>query len=125
MNAKDVMIGSCVIVDGKIRYVSAITKKKIGYHTKSKEARMHYARMREIKPFPLNYEVVSVFNKLSKGLAYISWDDKCDECDHQYIINYHGIELSVRYVHEVQLIAKVLNLHCWYFEPTYDTNHGE
>ena len=117
MKAKDLMIGSCVIVDGKIRYVEAVTKKKIGYHTKSNESRLYYARLVEIKPFPLCYDVVSVFNRLARGQAYISWDDKCEDCNHQYIINYHGIDLTVRYVHEVQLIAKVLDLKCWYFKP--------
>lgn len=125
MNAKDIMMGSCVLVDGKIRYVEAITKRKIGYHKKSCEPRLYYARIGEVKPYPLNYDVVSVFNNLARGLAYINWDDKCDDCNHQYIINYHGIELTVRYVHEIQLIAKVLNLHCWFFEPTYNTNDNE
>ena len=46
-------IGDYVLVDGKIRRVESITKKKIGYHI-SPTDQLHYARLCEVFPIKID-----------------------------------------------------------------------
>lgn len=53
MRAKEIMISDYLSYNGQIIKVASITNKKIGYHIKPNECRMHYARICECKPISL------------------------------------------------------------------------
>ena len=55
----DLMLGDYVLVNGIPRKVEAITKKKIGYHTRPQEKRLYYARLRELEPIEVTRELLS------------------------------------------------------------------
>ena len=38
------------------------------------------------------------------------WDDTCEECSHQYVAYKDGAEFYMRYLHELQLFAKVIKV---------------
>ena len=44
-----------VLVDGKIRRVEQITKRKIGYHIDDVKKRLYYARLCEVFPIDIEY----------------------------------------------------------------------
>lgn len=106
----ELMLGDSVLIDGVPRIVAAITKKKVGYHRKPNESKMWYARLSEVQPRPLNEKLTSTFNHFSGRNAYIYWDDRCEDCDHQYAMIIGGSEFKVRYAHEVRRIANVFGL---------------
>lgn len=116
LKAEELMIGSNVLVDGKSRYVEAITKKKIGYHYGPGESRMYYARLCEVQPRPLNYDLARSFNDSVAGKAFLWWDDRCTDCSHQYKLCINAMDIDVRYVHEVQRIARVFGFKNWFSE---------
>lgn len=53
MKATEIQSGDYLSYKGKIIQVVSITKRKVGYHTKVNECRMHYARLIECKPIQL------------------------------------------------------------------------
>jgi len=53
MEATELMAGNYLSYNGQIIKVENITNKKVGYHIKDNECRMHYARLHECKPIPL------------------------------------------------------------------------
>ncbi len=61
MRATEIMISDYLSYKGQIIKVASITKKKVGYHIKDNEYRMHYARLCECKPIPITPEI---FEKL-------------------------------------------------------------
>ena len=46
-----------VLIDGKIRRIEAITKRKVGYHIKP-EDQLHYARLQDIFPIKITEELL-------------------------------------------------------------------
>ena len=50
VGCEDLQIGDYVRVDGVVRRVASITKRKIGYHMESGENRLYYARLADIEP---------------------------------------------------------------------------
>ena len=110
MKAEELMIGFKVLVNGVPRVVQAVTKKKIGYHIEPNQSRMYYARLREVQPIPLNRDIASAFNEQAQDVAFMCWDDTCEACEHQYCIYCEGKELYARYLHELQLINKVMKI---------------
>ena len=54
----DLMLDDYVLVNGIPRKVEAITKKKIGYHTRPQEKRLYYARLRELEPIEVTRELL-------------------------------------------------------------------
>lgn len=59
MKATELMVGD-VVRCNTLPYiqVASITKKKIGYHVKPNEPRMHYIRLCEVNPIPLTPEIL-------------------------------------------------------------------
>lgn len=55
------MLGDWVLINGVPRRIESITKKKVGYHTCENECRMHYARIHEVEPIPLNPQTIKKF----------------------------------------------------------------
>ena len=108
--ADELTIGNSVLVDGVPRIVSAITRKKVGYHKNPREGKLWYVRLSEVKARPLDEKIVSTFNRLSERNAFIYWDDRCPDCEHQYMMIVKGQEFVVRYVHQVARIAKVFDI---------------
>lgn len=58
MKANELMTSDYLSYHGQIIKVASITKKKVGYHTKDNECRMHYARLCECKTIPLTKEIL-------------------------------------------------------------------
>ena len=58
MRATEIMISDYLSYKGQIIKVASITKKKVGYHIKDNEHRMHYARLCECKPIPIIPEIL-------------------------------------------------------------------
>jgi hypothetical protein len=58
MKATDLMISDYLSYKGQIIKIVSITKKKVGYHTKANECRMHYARLCDCKPIPIILEIL-------------------------------------------------------------------
>ena len=54
---EDHMIGDYVSVNGKIRRIEAITKKKIGFHIRP-EDQLHYARLKDVFPIEITEELL-------------------------------------------------------------------
>ena len=121
LKADQLMIGCWVYVGEKLVRVSQITKKKIGYHLHPSETRMRYARMCEIMPVPINSRLASTYNGLDDGVP-LYWDNECKECEHQYYLNYRGVDVDVRYLHELQILLRALGFGNWLWFKKWDEN---
>lgn len=59
MDSKSLMLGDYVkYTTPPYIQVASITKKKIGYHIRPNEPRMHYVRLCEVNPIPLTEEIL-------------------------------------------------------------------
>lgn len=59
MKATEIQIGDWVkYTNPPYIKVASITKRKIGYHIKDDEPRMHYVRLCEVEPIPLTAEIL-------------------------------------------------------------------
>ena len=59
IKATELQIGDYVLVSGTPRRVESITKNKIGYHINPQtDKRLHYARLHDVEPIPLDEELV-------------------------------------------------------------------
>ena len=88
---EDHMIGDYVSVNGKIRRIEAITKKKIGFHIHEDKKRLYYARLCEASPINVAYIEMSdgcfivngcmeiPFDKLALNLSCVPICDTCSE----------------------------------------------
>ena len=115
-------IGDWILVDGTLRQIQAITKKKIGYHLKENEPRLYYARLRDGEPIEINEYVfrISGFCVENQGAVFLA-DFKCDEFEifvipnslgqgeYEYILKVHANAMcnyvdmyNLRFVHELQ-----------------------
>ena len=115
---EDHMIGDYVLVNGKIRRIEAITKKKIGFHTNEDKKGLSYARLCEV--FPIEIKELKLETKSSQLIAneglYIEADiEKLSICDWNHTImlqNYFGECLILRewHLHLLQHIFKTLDI---------------
>ena len=67
MRATEIMISDYLSYEGQIIKVASITKKKVGYHIKDNEYRMHYARLCECKPVFITPEILEKLGFSSEG----------------------------------------------------------
>jgi hypothetical protein len=83
MRVNEIMISDYLSYEGQIIKVASITKKKVGYHIKDNEYRMHYARLCECEPVFITPEIL-------EKLGFEKWDDGW------YIYDYEntGIEIA-------------------------------
>ena len=58
MKANELMSGDYLSYNGQIIKVASITKKKVGYHIKENECRMHYARLCECNQVSITPEIL-------------------------------------------------------------------
>ena len=58
MRATEIMISDYLSYEGQIIKVASITKKKVGYHIKDNEYRMHYARLCECESVFITPEIL-------------------------------------------------------------------
>ncbi|MDD6017140.1 MAG: hypothetical protein PUC18_12860 [Prevotellaceae bacterium] len=59
MKASEIMVGDLLkYTTPSYIQVASITKKKIGYHIKPNEPRIHYVRLCEVNPIPLTPEIL-------------------------------------------------------------------
>lgn len=122
MKYAELSIGNLVYYNGNVIKVESITKRKVGYHLKPNESRMHYARMSEIFPIPITEEILKKFGfKEMFGRG-------CDSYE-KYLSNYHRIEVvmdeniidahiryggwkchlrTIKYLHELQNIVRAI-----------------
>lgn len=90
MKANELMTGDYLSYNGQIIKVANITKKKVGYHIKENECRMHYARLCECNPISITPEI------LEKIGFEKTWQDNFvyDNEDIGLIITFHPKETN-------------------------------
>lgn len=140
MEATELMAGNYLSYNGQIIKVANITNKKVGYHVKDNECRMHYARLRECKPVPLTPEVLArmgfTIEEVPKYDDSYTEDEyiatmkcvdsrKCEveveyktywkklrafNYDHRNGLGFTSIETQVENVHELQQIMRLLGI---------------
>lgn len=119
---EELTIGDYVLIDGKVRRVEAITKKKIGYHLREGEPRLYYARLRDVEPIEINEYIfrTSGFCVENQGTVFYA-DFRCDEFEifvipnslgqgeYEYILKVHANAMcnyvdmyNLKFVHELQ-----------------------
>ena len=72
MRATEIMISDYLSYKGQIIKVASITKKKVGYHIKDNEYRMHYARLCECKPVFITPEILEKLGFSREPIDYVS-----------------------------------------------------
>ena len=114
---EELTIGDFVLVNGKIRRVEAITKRKIGYHITPTDS-LHYARLCEV--FPLEIRELNVVG--SQGKLIINEGITIDFSGEPASVEkfFHTVKLSngfgeqliLRewYLHLLQHIFRALNI---------------
>lgn len=102
---EDHMIGDYVLVNGKIRRIEAITKKKIGFHTNEDKKGLSYARLCEV--FPIEIKGLRI-----EGLnIYINNDITLEfKCGDFEIENFHHT-IKVSNCFDERLILREWHLH--------------
>lgn len=119
----ELMIGDYCLVEGKIRRVEAITKRKIGYHITPTD-QLHYARLCEVFPIEINECILrtsgfcldetekrtrAIFNNDKMRIEIYLFKDG-DKSVEVIITNKETnscyVGGSLRYVHEIQHIFK-------------------
>lgn len=89
MNANEIMIEDYLSYEGQIIKIASITKKKVGYHIKDNEHRMHYARLCECKPVFITPEILEKngFKPNPQGSYSIGCNVSIDILDGHYNAN--------------------------------------
>lgn len=89
IRGEELCIGDFVLIQGKVRKVESITKKKIGYHVTPTDS-LHYARLCEVSPIPITKEILKS-SGFVENLCY--WDYHIDEnTKFQYYFHEHRLE---------------------------------
>lgn len=111
---QDLQMLDYVLVDGKIRRVEAITKRKIGYHIKPDD-QLHYARLQDV--FPINIACIEYIDGgiLVNGCIELTLNELCAIDDFHHTIkirNNFGENLILRewHLHLLQHILRALNI---------------
>ena len=114
---QDLQMLDYVLVDGEIRRVEAITKRKIGYHIKPDD-QLHYARLQDV--FPVKIKELKLETKTSRLVVsedvYIDVDiRKLSICEWNHTImikNFfdEGLILREWHLHLLQHIFKSLDI---------------
>ena len=103
MKANELMSGDYLSYNGQIIKVASITKKKVGYHIKENECRMHYARLCECNPISITPEIL-VKNGFEKVQIHGEKQDDIFQCFDGEIIIEVGIYdpnfILIHYRHE-------------------------
>lgn len=100
---EELTIGDYVLVDGKIRRVEAITKRKIGYHI-TPDGQLHYARLCEV--FPIKIDRLHVKGLDGEVNDNIKIAFKCADFDFEQ--HFHTIKVS-------NCFREILILREWHF----------
>lgn len=122
MEAKELMIGDWLYYRGQFNAfcfrVEQITRKKVGYHAKLNESRMHYIRLSECKPIPIATEFLerNGFEK-AQSIYYLKSLNKVYLCFIEYniaskclFINDGLIPMPITYVHQLQHALKLCGI---------------
>lgn len=114
---QDLQILDYVLINGKIRRVEAITKRKVGYHIHPTD-QLHYARLQDV--FPVKIKELKLETKTSRLVisedVYIDVDiKKLSICEWNHTImikNFfdEGLILREWHLHLLQHIFKALDI---------------
>lgn len=79
--------------------VASITKKKIGYHVKDDEPRMHHVRLCEVEPIPITAEILEKngFALVHEQLPYRM----------EYVLSFQETYVSVVFWHNNKILVKM------------------
>lgn len=58
IKATELQLGDYVLVEGKIRRVESLTKRKIGFHINDEKKRLYYARLHDVEPIEITEELL-------------------------------------------------------------------
>ena len=114
MKTSELMLSDYLFYKGEMCRikVASITKKKVGYHIKDNENRMHYARLCDCEPISITTEILEkngwVSMKNGSGDFILASQMVGNDATVTKTINgyamLHGVfnGLSIRYIHELQ-----------------------
>jgi hypothetical protein len=112
MKASELMLSDYLSYKGRVIKVASITKKKVGYHIKDNENRMHYARLCDCEPISVTTEILEkngwASMKNGSGDFILTKPMVGNDVTITKIINgyvmVHGAfnGLRIRYIHELQ-----------------------
>lgn len=112
MKASELMLSDYLSYKGRVIKVASITKKKVGYHIKDNENRMHYARLCDCEPILVTTKILEkngwVSMKNGSGdfiltKPMVGNDATITKTINGYVM-LHGVfnGLSAHYIHELQ-----------------------
>lgn len=115
MKANGLMTGDYLSYHGQIIKVASITKKKVGYHIKDNECRMHYARLCECKTIPLTKEILEKNGFVEKDFySELIVGDFRILCDLHNVCVYHNehvnLDIPIEYLHELQHAMRICGI---------------
>ena len=123
MKAEELIVGDYVkYTTPPYIKVASITKKKIGYHIKPNEPRMHYVRLCEVTPIPLTDEILEkngfVLKEGGMGMYgvtiashYIREDLPFEVfCDGEPFAVWFKDPVNIKYVHQLQHAMRLCNI---------------
>ena len=93
--------------------VEQVTKKKIGYHAKPNDSRMHYLRPNEYFPIPLTEEFMQRNFPDSSEIVWFPLDTKPGFFNIYWEYPTFGegeLRLNIQYVHELQHILNICRI---------------
>lgn len=122
IRGEQLQLGDYVLVEGKIRRVESLTKRKIGFHINEEKKRLYYVRLCEVFPIEINEYILR-----TSGFCVENQEEvfhakfKCDDFEifvipnslgrgeYEYILKVHANAMcnyvdmyNLRYVHELQ-----------------------
>lgn len=116
INCKELKIGSLVYVNGEVREVCAITKKKIGYHICENESRIHYCRLHDVEPISIESVAFSDEGLVINGSILLNYDVYMIDVgygDNMTMFKNRlgeGLMLKSSYIHVLQSVLDMLFL---------------
>lgn len=111
MNTSNLMLGDWVKYGNQYIKVASITKKKIGYHIKPNEPRMHYVRVCEVEPIPLTPETL-----VKNGFSFDEEETNSDiQSVYKDYTEFYKFPLGKGFYIEYNTVTKDFWItdHCW------------
>ena len=122
MKASEIMVGDLLkYTTPSYIQVASITRKKIGYHTKSNEPRLHYVRLCEVNPISLTPEILEkngfvlddewyIYTEQGINIAVAFRDDNKFVYDLSILTGSGSMDIHAKYVHELQHAMRMCNI---------------
>lgn len=122
MKAEEIMVGDLLkYTTPSYIQVASITKKKIGYHIKPNEPRIHYVRLCEVNPISLTPEILEkngfvlddewyIYTGQGINIEVAFRDDNKFVYDLSILTGSGSMDIHAKYVHELQHAIRMCNI---------------